>query len=90
MNIYMQDEYGIDWSGPSGVDHDSVIIPNTTSPLSPTQLDLLRRTINPMKECSDYICTQQQKPLCPSFRIHAQIEIVCDSDLKSVTLMPHR
>ena len=32
----MHDEYGIDWNGPTGVDHETVVIPATETPLSPT------------------------------------------------------
>ena len=50
----MQDEYGIDWNGPTGVDHETVVIPATETPLSPAQLHLLRHTVNPMEECHQY------------------------------------
>ena len=52
--LYMQNEYGIDWNGPTGVDHETVVVPDTENPLSPAQLDLLRDTINPMEECDQY------------------------------------
>ena len=51
---YMQNEYGIGWNGPTGVDHETVAVPDTENPLSPAQLDLLRHTINPMEECDQY------------------------------------
>ena len=57
MPLYMyamQNEYGIDWNGPTGVDHETVAVPDTENPLSPAQLDLLRHTINPMEECDQY------------------------------------
>ena len=50
----MQAEYGMDWNGPAVVNHETVVIPDTETPLSPAQLDLLRHTINPMEECDHY------------------------------------
>ena len=50
----MQEQYGIDWGSPSGVDHDTIVVPNTECPLSAAELTVLRQTVDPMEECDDY------------------------------------
>ena len=48
--------FGIDWDGPlpSDVDSDEVSVPSITVGLSPTDMDELIHTINPLDECDDY------------------------------------
>ena len=36
------------------VDHETVVILDSETPLSPAQFDLLRHTVNPMEECDHY------------------------------------
>lgn len=52
--LSLQDDYGIDWEGPSGVDHDSVIVPEIDCPLTASELEALTRVVDPMEECDDY------------------------------------
>ena len=54
MYCFFQEEYGIDWEGPSGVQQDSVVVPSTDSQLTVTQFHALRRAVDPMEECDDY------------------------------------
>ena len=42
--------HGIDWGGPSGVDHDTIVVPDTESPLSAAELHVLHQTVNPMED----------------------------------------
>ena len=46
--MYMQEDYGVDWDSPNGIEHETVQVPDTQPPLSTAQLDALRSAINPM------------------------------------------
>ena len=56
LDFAMQEDYGIDWSGPlpSDTDADTVTVPTTECPLSTQQLETLKQTLDPFEECTDY------------------------------------
>ena len=53
--VIVQDEYGIDWDSPSGVDNDGIVeIPETESPLTDPQFEELKQQLYPLEPCDDY------------------------------------
>ena len=52
--------YGVDWDGPLPIDvdtdsiHEQITVPESTVPLSSTDMDELVSTIDPLTECDDY------------------------------------
>ena len=51
----VQDEYGIDWDSPSGVDDEGIVeIPETECPLTGPQFEELKHQLNPLEPCDDY------------------------------------
>ena len=51
----IDDQYGIDWSGPCVAESDeSVDLPDTACPLSDQQVIALKEAVDPMQDGSDY------------------------------------
>ena len=48
--------YGVDWSGPPPSDvlsNDTVVVPDTNCPLTPTEMAELQSQYNPLGHCDD-------------------------------------
>ena len=48
--------YGVDWSGPPASDvlhNDTVVVPDTNCPLTPTEMAELQSQYNPLGPCDD-------------------------------------
>ena len=48
--------YGVDWSGPPPSDvlsNDTVVVPDTNCPLTPTEMAELQSQYNPLGPCDD-------------------------------------
>ena len=51
----MDDQYGIDWSGPCEAEvHDNVDLSDTACPLSDQQMIDLKGAVDPKQDCSDH------------------------------------
>ena len=50
--VIVQDEYGIDWDSPSGVDNDGIV--ETESHLMDPQFEELKQQLYLLEPCDDY------------------------------------
>ena len=54
LYIIVEDECGIDWDSPSGVDNDGIVeIPETELPLTDPHFEELKQKLNPLEPCAN-------------------------------------
>lgn len=60
LQVHSEEEYGIDWNAPLGIDDDAVAveIPATENPLTPTDYTQLQQLINPSTDPDNHGITQ--------------------------------